>query len=195
VTHVALRDGREKFARETASGVSSNTSASGKGRTSWRSTRAGRPRSALRAAFRRRSRCGYVNSPVLPAFEADRDANAVVRLRLTGSKIAARFCDGVEHSFSGSRRRRSRILRINACGDCAPYGHRFGVCKARRGSRKPDPQGANPASGERVGEGSSLISLCSTAIEHRTTAESVVKRSSNRPSASPHERIRDGPAA
>ena len=30
-------------------------------------------------------------------FEADRDANAVVRLRLTGSKIAQRFCDGVEH--------------------------------------------------------------------------------------------------
>ena len=33
-------------------------------------------------------------------FEADRDANAVVRLRLTGSKIAQRFCDGVEYSFS-----------------------------------------------------------------------------------------------
>nr|WP_265112559.1 transposase [Halosolutus halophilus] len=48
-------------------------------------------------------------------FEADRDANAVVRLRLTGSKIATRFCDGVEHSFSRHREAvRSRTLRINA---------------------------------------------------------------------------------
>ena len=94
-------------------------------------------------------------------FEADRDANAVVRLRLTGSKIATRFCDGVEYPFSRSCRSRSGTLRINvprnrrvlvceriaprfvnACGDCAPYGHPFGVCKARRGNRKPLPQGA-----------------------------------------------------
>ncbi|QGA81673.1 Transposable element, IS605 OrfB family [Halomicrobium sp. LC1Hm] len=81
-------------------------------------------------------------------FEADRDANAVVRLRLTGSKIAQRFCDGVEYSFSRSRRHRSGTLRINACGDCAPCGYHSGVCKARRGSRKPHPQGANRASGE-----------------------------------------------
>jgi len=89
--------------------------------------------------------------------EADRDANTVVRLRLTGSKIATRFCDGVEHSFSRSTRCRSGILRRNACGDCAPYGHHLGVYKARRGNRKPHPQGANRVSGERVGRGSSQV--------------------------------------
>jgi len=125
------------------------------------------------------ARCGvetdkplWVREHSCPAcgFEADRDANAVVRPRLTGSKIAPRFCDGVEHSFSRSRRRRSGILRsnvtrnqrflvgeriaerfVNACGDCAPYGHRFGVCKARRRSRKPYPQRANGVNRERVG--------------------------------------------
>src|SRR6056297_3025926 len=60
----------------------------------------------------------------------------------------------MEHSFSRPRRRRSGILRINACGDCAPCGYTC-VCKARRGSRKPYPQGANGVSRERVGEGSS----------------------------------------
>ena len=59
----------------------------------------------------------------------------------------------MEYPFSRSRRSRDGLSRINACGDCAPYGHRFGVCKARRGNRKPHPQGANRVSGERVGWG------------------------------------------
>ena len=29
------------------------------------------------------------------------------------------------------------MARIHACGDCAPYGHHFGVCKARHRNRKP----------------------------------------------------------
>ena len=41
-----------------------NTSASAKGRTSWQSTREGRPRSARPAASRRTSRCGSVNTRV-----------------------------------------------------------------------------------------------------------------------------------
>jgi len=58
---------------------------------------------------------------------------------------------GVEHSFSRSTRCRSGTLRITACGDCAPCGHRYGICKARRGNRKSYPQGANGVSRERVG--------------------------------------------
>jgi len=64
-------------------------------------------------------------------FEADRDANAVVKLRLTGSKIEERFCDGMEHSFSRSGDTRSGSLRRHACGDCAPCGNHGGSCKAR----------------------------------------------------------------
>jgi putative transposase len=93
-------------------------------------------------------------------FEADRDANAVVRLCLTGSKIATRFCDGMERPFSRTRQTRSgsprrnvprnrrflvceRIAQrfVNACGDCAPYGNCGCSCKARRRSRKPLSQG------------------------------------------------------
>jgi len=88
------------------------------------------------------------------------------RLRVWGGQGRER---GVEHSFSRPRRRRSGMLRINvprnrrslvceriaprfvhACGDCAPCGY-LGICKARRGNRKPYPQGANGVSRERVG--------------------------------------------
>jgi putative transposase len=63
-------------------------------------------------------------------FEADRDANAAWNILSRGLEDV-----GVGHSESG---------------DCAPCGY-LGICKARRGSRKPYPQGANGVSRERVG--------------------------------------------
>jgi hypothetical protein len=63
---------------------------------------------------------------------------------------------GETNSIRGEQQRRSGSLRINACGDCAPCGYTC-ICKARRRNREPHPQGANRASGERVGWGSSVI--------------------------------------
>ncbi len=48
------------------------------------------------------------------------------------------------------------MARIYACGDCAPYGHPCGVCKARHRNRKPHPQRSEGVSLSEVGWGSSL---------------------------------------
>ncbi len=63
-------------------------------------------------------------------FTADRDTNAVARLHLAGNQKPQASGDGLEHSFKRTRRRRSGILRINACGDCAPCRYAC-ICKVR----------------------------------------------------------------
>jgi len=71
--------------------------------------------------------------------EADRDANAAWNIRSRGIKKRL----GVGHSESTSSEsqgdsdvQNESSALVNACGDCTPYGHRFGVCKVRHGSRK-----------------------------------------------------------
>ncbi len=55
----------------------------------------------------------------------------------------------IDHdSFWRYQASRSGTLRINACGDCTPYGNHHGSCKARRGSRTPYPQGTSRVTGE-----------------------------------------------
>jgi putative transposase len=92
----------------------SSTTATAKARTLWPSIQPGRPKSVRPAVSRRTNRCG--------------SGTLLSLMRFHGRQ-------GLERSLQhlGMRPEASRdgLSRINACGDCAPYGDRFGSCKAR----------------------------------------------------------------
>jgi len=99
-----------------------STSANAKEHTLPKSIQGTRRKRARLAASRRTSRCGFVNTRV-----------PRVGLRRTGTRTQRGTF------FLAVLKYRSGSLRINACGDCAPYGHRC-VCKARHRNRKPHHQ-------------------------------------------------------